>query len=256
MPKALRILLDNSVRSLARGFAIPIQVSQGSLGEDNALVLFQISEARSSTERYKQEQLEALPTIAELAASGKIELFTSMELALEHLRNAKWPIFEVGDLLPRPISSGQVPAPIERQGRGNFDPFSKEDGDNLVEFVSWLLQPNYRSKLLSTTTDPKLTDFEATNLRNIDALDEICRSLSEKHYGDAYHLWTATVNDMDYFLTSDKRFSNAVTQNQTRSVRCAPIFPTELVEKFGIQDLKPLPFEYGKKYYYSGLEYN
>lgn len=230
-------------------------VSQQHLGFDNPLALFQVSEARNSEEKFKQDQLEALPSIAELVEVGKIEIFTSTELAFELLRNLRYPIFTMGDLLDGSVC-GEVSVPISRAGRGNIDPFDKDDGNRLIEFVRWLLDKNYVGMLLEKPEVYGLTEFEISNLKNIGVFRDICNPIAQNHYGDAFHLWTATVNQMDFFLTSDKKFYNVVTQNRRKRLKCPPIFPTEFTKLLGVKKYKPLPFEYGEKYFYNGLKYD
>jgi hypothetical protein len=70
---------------------------------------------------------------------------------------------------------------------------------------------------------------------------EICRDLSEKHYPDAFHLWTADMNELDYFLSADKKFVSVMTLTKGTQLISRPIAPRDLLECFGITELDPLP---------------
>jgi hypothetical protein len=52
------------------------------------------------------------------------------------------------------------------------------------------------------------------------------------HSADCYHLWTAELNELDVFLTSDKKFRHAVDGQRNTSSTVEIMFPEELCSLF------------------------
>lgn len=110
----------------------------------------------------------------------------------------------------------------------------------MVRFCQFLLRMNQAAVESQVDRWPFLSDFERSNLRNLGRFREICDALPETHYPDAFHLWTAEVNDLDYFGVVDKRFLNAITKTSRISPRTKLMAPRDLIQDLGIMSLDAL----------------
>ena len=97
----------------------------------------------------------------------------------------------------------------------------------------------------------KLPDYYRQNFANLKRFREICEPITkntkakqdkkDEQIRDAFHLWTAEVNNLDYFLTADKKFINLMTVSSKIDLPTPPIAAATLLEKLGISKLDPLP---------------
>ncbi|VUD69012.1 hypothetical protein TDB9533_04375 [Thalassocella blandensis] len=65
------------------------------------------------------------------------------------------------------------------------------------------------------------------NLENLDRHRSLRKNLSVKQYVDAFHFWRAEVSGIDYFLSPDKKFVNAMRQTKKVQLDCHSFFPSE-----------------------------
>lgn len=75
-----------------------------------------------------------------------------------------------------------------------------------------------------------LSDVEERSIRSTHVFQEICHGISETHYPDALHLFTAEMNDIDVFLTLDNKFKNVIDRQQI-SLSCRTLLPSMLVSE-------------------------
>lgn len=189
------------------------------------------------------QQLESLATISRLANEGHLELYSSTELDLESFSASRGLQGFAGDILAD-VEIRKVQSAVERSFFQATVDFHKHiHGDQVGRWCEEFLL-----KLDAKTVDQiiehygSLPDFYRKNLRNVSRYQEMCRHLtSQSHYRDAFHLWTAEVNDLDYFLTGDLRFINVMTQSTKIELRSPPITPTALLAKLGIKRFDPIP---------------
>ncbi len=73
----------------------------------------------------------------------------------------------------------------------------------------------------------KLSELEERCLRELPVFRGICHGISENHYPDALHLWTAEVNGMDTFLSMERKFRNVIDRQKV-DLRCRMMTPIEL----------------------------
>jgi predicted nucleic acid-binding protein len=109
----------------------------------------------------------------------------------------------------------------------------KEKKTKVVEFCKLLLHID------ATMLEPSgllemLTETELTNRRNVARFRALCAVLDESQYPDAFHLWTAEVNGLDYFLTADRAFINVMTKTARLQLTTRPVGPRELLDDLGI----------------------
>lgn len=191
-------------------------------------------------------QLRALPTIARLAKEGKLIFCTSQELGFESFQAARGYQGFVGDIF-RDISFKDVPPAIDRS-------YFSQSGD-LGEYTSGEAQAKWCKEFLLKVSDERkllkalerydaLPEFNRQNIANLSRFRELCANLTTSdHHRDAFHLWTAEVNGLDYFVTADKRFINVMTKSKRVDLPTPPISPAELLERLGVRELDPLPLD-------------
>ena len=195
-----------------------------------------------------RKQVSSLPTIARLVREGKLKLFTYAELRFEAF-HASGPLRGVkGDLLEG-LKVEHVPAAVERSKFQQSDISVHIQRGRFDEFYQFLLDLPDDVLESEPALWARFSDFEQSNLRNLARFRAISQHLPAKHYADAYHLWTAEVNGLNYFLTMDKKFINYMTQTVRCTLPCIPITPHDLVTRMGILELDPLPIDDSEFHY-------
>jgi hypothetical protein len=195
-----------------------------------------------SKEPWRQQQIEALPTITRLAREGRVKLCHCAELIEEswggdYLGAGGF----VGDLF-NGVPLHDVPEAVVRSHFQQLDFAEYVKKEKVIQFCrDVLLGCSYdmfekRPQFLS-----RFTDFERENLKRLDRFKQLCSALPENHYPDALHLWTAEVNGLDYFLTADKTFINVMTKTSRVPLPTRPISPSDLLTELGVTQLDPLP---------------
>jgi hypothetical protein len=187
-----------------------------------------------------RQQVEAMPTITRLAQEKRILLCVYSELFHEDMVWPSYPSSPTGELLSG-IDWEDVPAPVERGKFQQMDLTIYARKQTFVKFCKVLLGWNQTALDAKVDEWRFLTDFERNNLRNLSRFQEICSALQETHYPDAFHLWTAEVNKLDYFLVIDQKFINAMTRTSRISLRTKLMAPIDLVRDLGIAQLDPMP---------------
>lgn len=133
-------------------------------------------------EKFKIEQLPYLASIAVLAKFNRLELCTSFELDIEQIRNREPDRGYVGFDMFEGISLVSLSSPVSRSI--SIAAFGRSSG----------IKENEQEEFLRQLTDARFAYMR--------------RLFGDKHVADAFHLWTAEVHRLDYFLTTDKKFLN------------------------------------------------
>jgi hypothetical protein len=175
-------------------------------------------------ESWKQDQSDAVPHIAQLARDSKVLLLTYSEIEHETLEGTLFPPSLATDSLAG-IKIERVRSAIERSKvqQMSFDVYNQKR--TRIDFCRWLLCSRDYQQIAKI---PTFSEFERKNLESLDRFREICSGLNEKHYPDAFHLWTAEVNDLDFFLTADKKFINAITETRI-ALTTRPVSPCDFL---------------------------
>lgn len=203
---------------------------------------------------WKLLQLKSLPTVARLAKENQIQLLSSTELQFEGFHSSR--SFEgfVGDIFAG-TKIGRVPAAVERSYFWSTTDLGKYmSGDNFAgwcrDFLLQLKPENIRTLL---DYFPDMPEIHRESVRNVSRYQEICRYLkSNDHIRDAFHMWTAEVNGLDYFLTGDRKFINVMNESTPITMKSPPISPSKLLETMGIDQFDPLPLTDRKFQYFIG----
>ena len=177
------------------------------------MTLLQARPKKLSVADWLSRQIECLPTIARAAREQKVQLFSSDELILEAWQShGSYPSSSLGDIFAD-IEIKYVPPSIRR---GLFFPRELNEhikSASLVDFVKWLIHSYFPRHLDTPEISASISNAERENLNKIGAFKDLCQPLSEKHYGDAFHLWTAEVNQIPKFLACDKKFIMSQIKN-------------------------------------------
>ena len=194
-----------------------------------------------SSGRWIKNQVEALPTVMKQAREGKILIYNYIELEFEIMKG-NW--FELrggkGDLF-KDIKIELLPSAVERSKLYQMDMSEYLKKETLIKFCKFLLEVDFKEIEKRPLLLSKFTDFEKQNLKSLNRFKELCSSLDETHYPDALHLWTAEVNGLDFFLTSDRKFINVMTQTSLAQLKTKPICPVDLLDFMGIKEREPMP---------------
>jgi hypothetical protein len=190
-----------------------------------------------------KKQIEALPTVMKQAREGNILIYTYIELEIETMKGTfggelrGW----IGDLLKN-VKIEYIPSAVERSKFQQMDLREYAKKETFIRFCKLLLEIDYKEfEKRRLWFLSKFTDFERQNIKSLNRFNELCSGLSEKHYPDAFHLWTAEVNSLDYFLRSDHKFINVMTKTGRAQLNTKPIAPVDLLNFLGITEREPMP---------------
>lgn len=189
---------------------------------------------------WRRSQIECLRSIAWHAANGHLSLHTYSELEMEAMPGWIPTPTEKGSLF-RTIPFHTIPAAVERSRLFTLIGDEMVNRDAFRRYCEWLMGIHVdklsQEKIAWLRT--KCTDFELSNLINVERFRSLCRHVSRKHYPDAFHLWTAEVNQIKFFLTNDKKFINAVTKSSKLELYTKPVCPEVLLNE--LQQRAPVP---------------
>ena len=91
-----------------------------------------------------------------------------------------------------------------------------------------------------------LDNFQLGNLKRLGEFKTLCDAVGPKRWCDAFHLWTALCNGLDYFLTTDEKFLRVLRNTCTNVDLLLPaVCPSELVDALHLPPV-PLPIQEGE----------
>ena len=230
----MKVLIDNSVRA---GAVSPQNGHTSPNGTSPSLEeAFLQTQAGRPKRDWRQFEIEFLPNIANLIKEGLIQPFTTLELAAEATENLQSASNVNGDEFAN-IEFGRLTPTLNRTKLGvTGDQLASRE--NMIAFCEsfFLTSSLKRTQDLITMMreNPRfeLSDFEEACLRRSNLFRAICKGISEYHYPDALHLWTAEENGVEVFLTMDAKFRNAMDR-QNVHLKCKILFPSDIVDRIG-----------------------
>lgn len=199
----------------------------------------------SNDQVWKKSQIECLPTIGKIAREKKIALYKYNEIDFEGWKRSGANRL---DNIFSEVEFNHVDAAVERSYFFQSDLVKHLEKDRVIEFCRWLLTPNIETLANRLAPTKRYPDFLLNNLGRVQRFRDLCIGLSEKQYPDAFHLWSAEVNGMDLFLTTDLKFIRALTETKKISLPCMPLPPSQLLEQLGITEREPFKYEEGQFY--------
>ena len=161
---------------------------------------------RRKTLRESGEVFEAMQYVAELAKAGRIRLYDTMELMFEWMGRAGGPSMRNTEFdLFRGVKISRIKTPVERTiAFGGFD--SENHFKNQKEI--WL----------ESIKEPRFMELK--------------RVINRKHWADAFHLWTAEVNGLDFVLTLENKVRKSLANQKKLTSTVEILNPFELAERF------------------------
>lgn len=254
-----RALLDRSVEAnlcLIEAVEVARPIKWGKTEQILKQVGYRLKQDLDKRGKWHFDQIKALPSIAHLNATGLLSLHTYGELNYE-----SWPVGaniiarSRGDLRTQ-IKTSYVKAAVEPSFffQSTFPPFNDNRPFHIIrdemlgKFFNMLATLKYEEIEAIPELIERFDEFTRTNLSNLERFRQLCTAVGDEHYRDAFHLWTAETNNLDYFLTMDRRFINVLTQTAQIPLTTIPISPNNLVKKLGITELIPIPLDPEKIY--------
>lgn len=258
----MRVMLDNSICSHSQ-FAEPVMGPQGPrFGPRNAhFQVYGVVRKKIDANSEYQNQKNALFTVGRLIRESRFKAFTYGELMLESWNRAIG-IKEFDALAGCTVP--QCDSAIERSKlRGGLYPeYGRKGGKgdrkrgldvslSLIEFIRFLctLDESAVDQLISQKEILELTDFEVESLRHLFQLRELCEmGQSSENYPDMFHVWTAQRNEMDVFLTLERKLPEIIEKAPKELKKKARLTtrvmrPISFLELLGISQLDPVPIE-------------
>ncbi|MBZ5612624.1 MAG: hypothetical protein LAO23_01350 [Acidobacteriia bacterium] len=245
MNKMVSVLVDLSVRRygiFAEDVQIEKKINWGGHEHTSLIAGWKRKPDRSATEGWLQKQILYLPTIARLTKEGTVECYSYIELTFEEARGTGGMRGTFGDLFAGVNVKNCLSAVNRSRFRQNVDFSEYLRKEGLPEFCDFLLKLDPSLLRQAREFYNMLPVFEQESLMQLERFKSLCRHLSERHYSDAFHLWTAQANGPDYFLTLDKKFVNAVSSIRDYNFRSKPILPEQLLNVLGVTKIDPHPF--------------
>jgi hypothetical protein len=250
-----KVLVDNCIDGLSQtmqGAAKEEEIQWGDSKQRVRIGGYQRKPPLRPEHKWKQRQIECLPTIARLARDGRLSLYIYNEIRFEGWLRPGSAIRSVIGNLFAGVQFIDVEAPIERSRFFQMELGQYLQRQEVVEFCKWLQLPRIEALADKPAIQSRLPESEIYNLRQVKRFRELCRGLSEGQYPDAFHLWTGEANKLDYFLTTDRKFIRAMTETKKIVLPCRPISPEALLAELGVTERDPLPFKLGQFYTVGG----
>lgn len=266
---SVKVLLDNGISSHAEFAVSATKTSELKWGPhviENAEPGYIRKPANKDKSR--QEELDALFTIGRLIKEKRITAFTYIELGFESWqrtgRPTKFNALNGCDIegCPSPIERSKFRKTINfeehisKGGKKDKKKGIEDRGFSQISFFRWLVESNEkgRNAILETAINIGLTEFEIESFKCLDWFQFVCRQFgSTENYSDAFHLWAAERNEIEVFLTLDKKLVNIVNQirgisNSEFEVKTRVLQPIELLRLMDIDKLDEVPMEFDKFY--------
>lgn len=240
----LTVMIDNCVLSLSetmRCVRKPVEVRFGDITQTVDVLGFAHRPGPGEHESWKREQFECLPTIARLAREGRIECYTYNELHHEAWRRpGSFPSDPIGRLF-HDVTFHHVDAAVERSYFFQSDADEAVSHEAIRKFCIWLLDSPVDRHVDRLAENGRFPGALIDNLRRVHRFRELCAGLSEDQCVDAFHQWTAEVNGIDYFLTTDRKFINAQTKSKVIDLPSPPVGPAQLLHIQNVSNKDPFP---------------
>jgi hypothetical protein len=215
-----------------------------------------------------QKQKDALFTIGRLIREGKISAYEYSEIWIERVRgrikeqegNALRDC-QVSKCLPAlersKFASGSFFDLVAKGGKKDRKRGKQANNLSQISFFDWLtsLTEEGIKNLLKDADIIGLTQFEIESCRDIKLFQSICAEAgSKENYPDAFHLWTAERNRLDFLLTVDGPLIDMSSRirSKEKSFHVEAILPLELMKRLGIKKMDTIPLK--NDYFYSFLE--
>lgn len=249
--KHARALLDRSVEvhlNLIESVVQQQTINWGGKEQSIPQVGYRLKRNLFGEQNWKIQQIEALPSVAYLNSQNYLQLYTYIELGHEAMRGSANVVARSRGDLRTQITTAHLEPAVERSffQQSRFPEFLSEE--KILQFYEMLLNLSYENLESTPQFLERLDDFTKTNLMDLERFKLLARAVGVAHIRDAFHLWTAETNQLEYFLTMDQRFINILTKTSKLPLKTIPISPRDLVGALGLTELVPYPLDRDKIY--------
>jgi hypothetical protein len=204
-------------------------------------------------EDWLRTQISHLASVTAATLAGCIDAFTTAELIAERLNGRDGWSGVRGDLW-KDVSFKHVSPPLERSTwMGGLTLDQVASREHQTEFCARLLHFEKHGVPQSFLEFLELDDFQIKNLERLCDFKTLCDSVGPTRWCDAFHLWTALCNELDYFLTTDQKFLRILRGNCADIRLLLPaVCPSELVDALHLPavtlpiqegEVIPIPFD-------------
>lgn len=242
----IKIFIDNCIDSLSvtlQSVYKEQNIVWGDTTQNVNIFGFERKPLPSADQEWKIKQIVCLPTVRRLAVEEKIKLYTYNELTHEAWkRPGSFPLNFLGDLFAG-ITFQHVDAAVERSFFFQMEFSEYLKNDEMIKFCVWLLDSKVEELADRFEGQERYPVFLLNNLRQVERFRELCKGLAKKQYPDAFHLWSAEVNEMEYFLTTDRKFIQVMTETKNINLPCKPVSPSDFLNILRVKDLEPFEFK-------------
>lgn len=251
-----KILIDNCVDSLSdlmEPARKPFKLKWGTQEIEQYVAGYMRKEPRGSNEVWMQQQIECLPTIARLGRESRLSFWTYHELTMEAIHRPKgFPANLIGNLFEG-IEYSHMDTPIERSRIFSNDLSFHADSSAMIEFCRFLINLDVSKFFSKPDLCKRFPANELENIRNVGRFRDLCKGLSESQYRDAFHLWSAEVNGIDCFLTTDRKFKRVMTETKKINLPCKVVSPSDLLDELSVTERDEFPYRQNQFYNICGV---
>lgn len=205
--------------------------------------------AQPKDAEWLNREIEALAAVGAAARLGRLRACISSEINFERRKGgvgARWSRTDLWNS----VNFEHVDPAVERsRWMGSLSIGEVLSAEHKQEFVNRLLHFARHGVPQVFFEYSDVPDFERRNLAKLNELASLCTAVGETRWVDAFHFWTALCDDVDFFLTTDKKFLEALREKDlSADWVCRAVSPSTLME---ILNLPPrsLPITGGELVY-------
>lgn len=183
------------------------------------------------SQEWKQRQIDSIPSIVRAVNEGFLGFYRYCEIGVEAMKRKGGTFGNSVTNHLMNVDFKKVAPAIERTKFRQTAYLKKYVArEEVVDFCKFLLTSPVEKAVDQPELENYFSDFELSNIKSLYRFRELCSGLAEKQYPDAFHLWTAEVNGLDYFLTTDRKFIRVMTETKRTELPCRPVAPTTLLK--------------------------
>lgn len=244
--KAWSALVDTSVYqrlNLVEGVIRTQTVNWGGTDVSVPVTGYRRKRLRDGENVWLRNEINAMPTVRRMALEKQLRLCLYMGIRHETMAGSAGMVGTKGNL-ENDIQFEDIQPAVERNFFQKMQIFEYTKKEHIIDFCR-ILNTGRLIEIEQQAPDywAQFPELTKTSLKNIGRFQQLLACLPEKHYPDAFHLWTAEVNGLDFFLVLDKKFISALTESAKIDLPTRPVLPSTMLELMGVEIREPAPVE-------------